>query len=175
MLDRDSQKLLNSEALLNPQPGDYWSEMLCGTCIILEVTDDQIVLCKTKEFSKEDCQQWRFDLTKLHKTTKSQLASWLSYKGRVLTWADVRRLGERSSELAEYRELRESLTLSNLPTLLTNSSAEHFVKGLDNPIKSLCLNLKSADQFELDPELVSKINKTANQLEDLHDLVKTYL
>ncbi len=34
------QQKLNIERVQNPQPGDYWEEMLIGICVVLEVTRD---------------------------------------------------------------------------------------------------------------------------------------
>lgn len=176
MFNRTEQNTLNNQAIEDPQPGDYWNEMLCGTCVILEVEKDQIILCKTKEYPFPDQQQWRFNLTKLHKTTKSQFAKWISYKGCALTWADVRRFGEKSLDVVTYLELRNTLNLENLPSLLSSTAEKSFV-GLDNRIKTLCEQLNEAAQvdLDLDPELDSQIKKSLDQLNDLRAVVQRYL
>ena len=41
MFDKKEQDLKNYEALLNPQPGDYWNEMFCPYFVVVNIEGDQ--------------------------------------------------------------------------------------------------------------------------------------
>lgn len=42
--DHVAQKALNQEALDNPQPGDYWNEMLCPYFLVVQVKGNDITV-----------------------------------------------------------------------------------------------------------------------------------
>ena len=59
----------------NPVPGDYWQEMLVGTCVILYVTNDLVTYCSTRK--SVDIDHWTWDLTKTETKTRKGFKKWL--------------------------------------------------------------------------------------------------
>lgn len=62
---------------LNPEPGDYWDEMLVGVCVVLEVTDTHVVICKSKRIVDSD--HWTWDLSKKTYLSRQEFKKWLEY------------------------------------------------------------------------------------------------
>ena len=80
------QQKLNIERVQNPQPGDYWEEMLIGICVVLEVTRDYVIIC-SKKFETETF--WVFDFNHLKKLSRKDFIKFLSYETIEGTWANV--------------------------------------------------------------------------------------
>jgi hypothetical protein len=68
---------LNLIHAISPEPGDYWDEMCVGICVILEVTDDNVVICKTKK--NVDSDHWTWDLSNTTSLSKKEFKKWLEY------------------------------------------------------------------------------------------------
>lgn len=87
MHDREKQKELNERHAVKPKPGDYWHEMFCPICVVLEIDDDCIIYCdKTKP---TDEQHWTWDLEKTDIKTVDEFKEWLSYGTIPGFWCDV--------------------------------------------------------------------------------------
>ena len=86
--DRDQQLQLNQKHKLEPQRGDYWNEMCCPVCVVIQCIGNNVVFCKTKK----DCgnNMWQWDMDCLEIKPISQFAEWLSYDSMPdKTWCDV--------------------------------------------------------------------------------------
>ena len=77
---------IDDQSATYPRAGDYWSEMLCPICIVLEVNGESVTLCKTKIFHAEG---WEWDLDAITVTTRQQFKKWLSYDTCLGYWARV--------------------------------------------------------------------------------------
>lgn len=89
MHDRERQAMLNELHTDKPQPGDYWQEMFCPICVVLEVDDDCVVYCtKTKPV---EVNSWTWDLNKslFEIKTIDEFKDWLSYGSIPGFWCDV--------------------------------------------------------------------------------------
>jgi hypothetical protein len=77
------------EALADPQPGDYWSDMLSPVLVVIEVTQGFVIFCeKTKE---TDPDHWTWDLTQKSVLTIEEFRDKLCYKSKDLLdkpWAE---------------------------------------------------------------------------------------
>lgn len=72
----------------DPQPGDYWHEMFCGICVVLEAGLFSVTVCKTKK--DVDADSWTWDLTKTHTMKRRDFSAWLRYDTIPdKTWAIV--------------------------------------------------------------------------------------
>lgn len=70
-----------------PEPGDYWTEMLCPVCVVVDVYGNNVIICKTKK--NIDVDHWTWDLTKLEMMPKEKFRQWISYGDSGSgTWAD---------------------------------------------------------------------------------------
>ncbi|MBD3292989.1 MAG: hypothetical protein GF393_08705 [Armatimonadia bacterium] len=45
----------------DPQPGDWWHEMLCAACLVIDRDGDQVRVCRTKRSIERG---WQWDLAK---------------------------------------------------------------------------------------------------------------
>lgn len=78
----------NEKHATTPEPGDYWSEMLCGACVVLKVTDTTVIYCTTKK--SMDTDHWMWDLNVLQLKTREDFKVWLQYSGtNTRYWCDV--------------------------------------------------------------------------------------
>lgn len=65
MSNREEQKRINREALLEPKPGDYWEERLVGVLVVLSIVPandyypELIVVCDTRK--DVDLHGWFWD------------------------------------------------------------------------------------------------------------------
>lgn len=74
-------------AMQNPQTGDYWNEMFCPVCVVVDVRQDSLVICrKTKWFPND---KWSWDLSELTWMPRAEFRSWLSYDSIPGYWASV--------------------------------------------------------------------------------------
>ena len=79
----------NMEHLENPEPGDYWHEMLTPICVVLGVTPTEVLICKEREYLPGD--RWTWDLGKIVKMSKEDFRKWLTYDTDCSkTWCRVR-------------------------------------------------------------------------------------
>lgn len=62
MLD-DPERALSEEHASNPEPGDYWHEMLCPVCVVVSVSEGKVTICKTTK--EVDPDHWTWDISKL--------------------------------------------------------------------------------------------------------------
>lgn len=75
---------IDDQSATYPRAGDYWSEMLCPICIVLEVNGESVTLCKTKKYHTEG---WEWNLNVITVTTRQRFKKWLSYDTRPGYWA----------------------------------------------------------------------------------------
>jgi hypothetical protein len=79
---------LNRRCARNPEPGDYWQEMLMPICVVLAVTGDKVDLCKTIKQTRGGT-AWTWDLAQRQEMTRAEFDEWLSYDSIDGYWADV--------------------------------------------------------------------------------------
>lgn len=65
MSRRAISKELNTEALNNPQPGDYWQEMFNPYFLVLRVIGDNIVIVDKRKDVGKDYWAWDIDAWKV--------------------------------------------------------------------------------------------------------------
>ena len=87
MYDAEKQRALDEKHAYDPQPGDYWQEMLCGICIVLERKRSKVVICKEKKDVEPG--YWTWDLSKTEKMKLEDFRNWLSYGTIPGYWASV--------------------------------------------------------------------------------------
>ena len=61
MYDAKAQEFINECHVIQPQVGDYWSEMFAPYHVVVHVSYDFVVVCEAKVV---DDSHWRFDLNK---------------------------------------------------------------------------------------------------------------
>ena len=172
-MERQIQKEMNSNALTNPKPGDYWSEMLAGICIVLEVTDNFIYICNKKLEVDDD--HWTFDLTHITQLTKEQFIEYLSYKNPELgTFCDVSRNQKYYSFVEDYLERKKN----NRFTVITknNSIAQDIeaINKIQSHIKLLLDTIETEKPKLTNQNLIYHIDRltyTINNCE--RDLINT--
>ena len=71
----------------NPQPGDYWHEKWIPVCVILEATDDEVIICRSIKSKGIDYIDWDFDKCEVHK--KESFHRWLKYPTVEDYWPTV--------------------------------------------------------------------------------------
>lgn len=99
---------IDEQSATYPKAGDYWSEMLSGICIVLEVNGDSVTFCKTKIFHAAE--GWEWDLDTLVVTTRQQFKKWLSYDTCPGYWARVSYSSEfHKRVLKEYQSKKSSV------------------------------------------------------------------
>ena len=82
----------NLEHATNPQPGDYWSEMIIPICVVIATMGNLVIYCSTKKDS-EDGKGQTWDLEKLQSKTRDEFKKWVCYGSEAMshkTWCDVR-------------------------------------------------------------------------------------
>lgn len=90
--DREKQLALNHQHRVTPEPGDYWEERRVGQAIVLAVTANTVVICRSKYFVTRN--YWAWDLPKTELMTRLEFSLLFTYKVANeelsgLTWADV--------------------------------------------------------------------------------------
>lgn len=99
---------IDEQSATYPKAGDYWSEMLSPTCIVLEVDGEAVTLCKTKKYHAAE--GWEWDLDTLVVTTRQQFKKWLSYDTCPGYWARVSYSPEfHKMVLKEYQSKKSSV------------------------------------------------------------------
>ncbi len=87
ILNRKKQKQLNDIHAKHPEPGDYWNEMLCGVCVVLEVRDNAVTIIRTKQHFPDET--WSWDFNKVEYIPREEFKEWLEYDTIEGHWADV--------------------------------------------------------------------------------------
>lgn len=86
--DHRKQQHLNQKHVIDPQRGDYWNEMLVGTCVVLSRVGDRVIVCKIKK--PVDNNHWTWDLDQIEMMKIEQFKDWLTYDSiSNKTWANV--------------------------------------------------------------------------------------
>lgn len=85
--DADEQKALDEKHATDPQPGDYWQEMLMGVLVVLSRTGDLVHICDGKKDAGRD--HWTWDFKKLKTLTIEQFKKRLGYGTIPGYWASV--------------------------------------------------------------------------------------
>jgi hypothetical protein len=102
MYDAEKQEFINECHVIQPQAGDYWSEMFCPYHVVLHVGEDFVVICDKKV--NVDSGHWRFDLSTHRILTYEEHAKEVMYRGDYYGFpADCspNRLGEIVDEWRE--------------------------------------------------------------------------
>lgn len=81
----------NDQHAHSPCVGDFWDEMLCAVCVVVEVDHEYVLVCKTKKILEPN--YWIWDFTNLETYTRDGFVKWLQYGGNSSVkdryWADV--------------------------------------------------------------------------------------
>lgn len=80
-------KQLNERCASQPEPGDYWQEMLCGAAIVLAVSETDVTICRTKKDAGPG--RWTWDLTKAEKMGRDEFERYVRYDTNDGFWCDV--------------------------------------------------------------------------------------
>lgn len=99
-----ARKALNEECRFDPKVGDIWEERLVLVCIVLEVDDRRMVVCRKKK--DIDSRTWEWDLEKAQVMTRSEFETWVAYGSIPGCWCSGHRASEKSlSEVAAWVSL----------------------------------------------------------------------
>ena len=83
----DQQGHLNCWHSLNPQPGDYWHEMLVPQCVVVFVDEDVVgIVDKTKDAGPGN---WTWDLSSLHSVSREEFRTKFEWDNIPGHWARV--------------------------------------------------------------------------------------
>lgn len=100
---------INKEALDNPQPGDYWSEMFCPYFLILKVIGEKIVIIdKRKDVDKT---HWTWDLKEWKIVDKKHIKQKVTYSTIDGFCADVSR-NKHLEFVNDFNELTKNINFS---------------------------------------------------------------
>jgi hypothetical protein len=90
---------VNAKHACDPQPGDFWHEMLCAICLVVAREGDQVCVCRKKQH--DGAHYWFVDPEWL---AVADFARWLSYRTKDGFWADCVP-GARLKDVASYLPL----------------------------------------------------------------------
>ncbi len=114
---------LNADALLNPQPGDYWSEHFCPYFIVVQVDNDNITIlnCIDQDKSKNAIinhkDYWSFDYSKGMVVDKEWIKKQVTYNSIAGFCADVSRTEKYKKIAKEWVEFQTDLLLDQIRKL----------------------------------------------------------
>ena len=74
----DKQDLLNEKHATDPQPGDYWHEMLCPVWVVVFVDEDVVGVIQDKVDRPPN--HWTWDLDKIKSVTRDAFKKRMQYK-----------------------------------------------------------------------------------------------
>lgn len=86
-----NQNEINNFHLRNPKPGDYWQEMFCPVCVVIDASEFAVTICETKK-DVDDGQYWTWDVSQLKTMSHYDFRKKLCYTSEDLkhkTWCDV--------------------------------------------------------------------------------------
>lgn len=83
----DERKERDKKHLLNPQPGDCWSEHAVAIAVVVAVEPDRILVCFHKKSVGPN--HWTWDLSKMEVLGSGQFSARLSYKATGEPYAYV--------------------------------------------------------------------------------------
>jgi hypothetical protein len=78
---------LNEKHSADPQPGDYWSEMLCPMLVVVGTFMGHVAVIKKRIY--DDGGRWTWDLSAVELMKKDEFAKWPRYSSIDGFWADV--------------------------------------------------------------------------------------
>lgn len=130
MFDYKEQDLKNHEALLNPQPGDYWNEMFCPYFVVVNIEGDQyrVLSCmggpnsynRKDEINAKievDNSHWAFDYSKSMLVDRAWIEKAVRYDSIDGFVADVVR-SEKTERIAqEWRNWKQKEMRSQIQIL----------------------------------------------------------
>lgn len=99
--DHQAQKKQNQEAMLDPQPGDYWHEMLCPYFMVVQVRGDRITILNCLEsqgpssVKTVDAGHWTFDVCTFMVVNREWISQRVQYGSTPGFVADVVRGREK--------------------------------------------------------------------------------
>ena len=127
---REEQKILNQEALDDPQPGDYWNEMFCPYFVVVAVNgpDITVLSClggpdsytrKHEPNAKIDHNNgsWSFDYNKSMVVDREWMRKTVKYSTHDGFVADVRRPEKMQLIVEEWIEHRAKTLMKELKQL----------------------------------------------------------
>lgn len=120
MVDVKEQDLQNHNALLNPQPGDYWHEMFCPYFIVVNVEGDKfrVLSCMGGPGSynrkdepnariEVDSGHWTFDCSKSMLVDRAWIEKAVRYENIDSFVADVVQSEETARIAQEWRNWKQ--------------------------------------------------------------------
>jgi len=107
------QQYLDYEHRLHPRAGDMWEDHLVLAALVLDVTDQQVTICKDKKVV--DWNRWIWDLNKVEVLTRLEFSQLFLYNYRAPgTWAHVIPESPTGLEyVQEWKELSEHSVRDN--------------------------------------------------------------
>lgn len=84
--NHQAQQRTNQEAMTDPQPGDYWHEMLCPYFMVTHVQGDRVTVLNCMDrhgisaWMKVDQDHWTFDVSKAIQVDRQWIADRVQYK-----------------------------------------------------------------------------------------------
>ena len=80
----DAMRATTARAAADPQPGDYWHEMLCAVALVVARRGGNVCVCR----DKEDDGPRHFRFVNPRWMTVNQFRTWLGYGRDGGYWAD---------------------------------------------------------------------------------------
>lgn len=144
----EEMRAVSKEALLDPQPGDYWSDHFYPVLIILAVDGDLIRVCQKRVST--DADHWTFDIKEQTVFTRDELRTYLSYSTTALPdtpWAECGRYREGSKMYAFVEEANalssEDVTFIRfVPKRITDKGMKEYSSQLTTTVGSLSAEVK---------------------------------
>jgi hypothetical protein len=99
--NHQAQQRTNREAMTDPQPGDYWHEMLCPYFMVTHVQGDRVTVLNCMDrhgisaWMKVDQDHWTFDVSKAIQVDRQWIADRVQYGSIEGFVADVVRGREK--------------------------------------------------------------------------------
>jgi hypothetical protein len=78
---------LNEKHSADPQPGDYWSEMLCPMMVVVGTFCGHVAVIKKTISAGAD--RWTWDLSAVEIMKRDEFSKWPRYESIDGFWADV--------------------------------------------------------------------------------------
>ena len=87
----ENQEKLNNMYLRNPTPGDYWEEMMCPVCVVIDASEFSVTICEKRK-DVDGGKFWTWDISELTTLSPYDFRKKLLYPTENLkhkTWCDV--------------------------------------------------------------------------------------
>lgn len=129
-MNHEQRELVNLDALMNPQPGDYWHEMFCPYFVVVNIEGDKyrVLSCMGGPNSfnrkdepnariKVDSEHWAFDYSKSMLVDHKWIEKAVTYGNGDGFVADVVRSEKTANIVQEWRNWKQKTMREQIRSL----------------------------------------------------------